>query len=81
MNTVLTKGFASKYLNCRPPHIQTRPPVIHLVAGISVDNGLEGYALSYKSINSSRFLRVLSEFDKNGNNYTLFGDNATWHTS
>ena len=34
-----------------------------------------------QNVNSKIFLSILDEFDENGKNYTLFGDNASWHTS
>ena len=54
---------------------------MHLIAGISELHGLEGIVLSDKSINSKTFLSILDKFDKHGRNYTLLGDNATWHKS
>ena len=80
-NTVLKKGFATKYLNCHPPYIINHPTVVNLIAGISVKNGLEGFILTRREVNSTEFLKILQQFDKNGSNYVLFGDNASYHRS
>ncbi len=58
-----------------------RPEVMHLVAGISEEWGLEGYILTPLNINSNIFLSILNVFDRNGKDYTVLGDNASWHKS
>ncbi len=52
-----------------------------MIAGISVENGVEGYLLTTENVNSTIFLSVLQVFDTNGTNYVMFGDNASWHVS
>ncbi len=55
--------------------------MINLVAGISTEWGLEGFILTPENINSEVFLSVLNVFDRNDKEYTLLGDNASWHKS
>ena len=55
--------------------------MIHLVVGVSVENGPEGDLLYETPLNSFKFIQILNEFDRNGSDYTLFGDTATCHKS
>ncbi len=52
-----------------------------MVAGISVECGLEGFLLFEHSVNSNRFLQVIDKFERSKGNYSLVGDNASWHKS
>ena len=46
VNTVIRKGFSAKSQNCYHPGIQKLPEYLHLVAGISYENGIEGFVIS-----------------------------------
>jgi hypothetical protein len=81
LNTTINKGFALIENNCHQPKITKVPTTIHLIAGIGLKYGLEGFILTTESINSQVFLSVLEEFDRNGTDYSLFGDNASIHIS
>jgi hypothetical protein len=74
-------GYSKKFNNCYHPRVIQRPDVIHLIAGISKEHGLEGFVLVKRSVNSESFLSILDKFDIYGTNYTLLGDNASWHLS
>jgi hypothetical protein len=56
VNTAFNKGFAQLNNSCYPPYIVQRPTVVNLIAGISFENGLEGYVLTNKEVNSTIFL-------------------------
>ena len=56
INTVQKKGYALKHNNCFHPETLIRPDVYHLIAGISVENGLEGYLLTRENVTSKIFL-------------------------
>lgn len=62
-NTVIKKGFAHKYQSCEPPFIIQKPQVVNLIVGISFENGLEGYLMTKKEVNSTIFLKILDIFD------------------
>ena len=51
------------------------------VAAISLEKGVEGLVTSKKPITSAIYCKIFDEISKNGENYILFGDNATWHVS
>lgn len=51
------------------------------IVGASAQVGIEGYKIYAGSVNSEKFLDAITDFDLNGTNYTLFGDNASWHIS
>jgi|LauGreDrversion4_2_1035121.scaffolds.fasta_scaffold154340_1 hypothetical protein len=74
-------GWSTLFNNCYHPRVKQRPDVVHLIAGISKEHGLEGFLIVKKSVNSERFLQILDQFDNYGTNYTLLGDNASWHLS
>jgi transposase len=52
-----------------------------MVAAVSQEFGLEGYLLFEQSVNSEKFILILAEIERNGPNYKLLGDNASWHRS
>jgi hypothetical protein len=52
---------------------------VQSVAGISAENCLGGFLIIEKSVKSVEFVQIMNEFNKNGREYTMFGDNATWH--
>lgn len=81
INTILNKGFAITGKYCYHPESKQRPEVINLIAGISFEFGMEGFILTKQNVNTTLFLQILNVFDRNGSEYVLFGDNASWHVS
>lgn len=75
------KAYSTKGQNCTLPPLKQTGPALHLVAGISNENGLEGYAIFEHSVNSDKFLLTVDKFFQHGEKFTLFGDNPSWHTS
>jgi hypothetical protein len=53
----------------------------HVVAAVSHEIGLEAYMIHKYSVDSSKFLRIIPSLKRNGTNFVLFGDNASWHKS
>ena len=80
-NTKLTHGFAQYRSNCIHPEEQRKLQVVHLIAAISFENGLEGYLMYEGSVNSFKFVQILKQLKQHGTDYTLLGDNASWHKS
>jgi hypothetical protein len=72
-------SFTSKKLSF--PKLNNISPTLHLVAGVSEENGLEGYAIFERSVDSNKFLLAIQTFLRHGDNLTLLGDNASWHRS
>lgn len=68
MNLRITK----KELNTKP---------IHLIAAVSLQNGLEAARLAMTPINSANFSEIFEDIVSEGAEAVLFGDNASWHRS
>jgi hypothetical protein len=79
--TIFNRSFSFTKKKLAFPKSNKRNPAICLIAGISEENGLEGYASHQRSVNSEQFIQAIQLFRLNGDNFTLLGDNASWHTS
>ena len=66
-NTVFKLGYVRKYCNSYHPVHKNCAKVVHLIAGISAENGLEGVLLFDKPTNSALFLQLLTQLNLYGN--------------
>lgn len=53
----------------------------NMVAAVSKEYGLEAAILYDEVIDSKRFVQIYEQIAKNGEDFILFGDNASWHYS
>lgn len=79
--TIDEKSYSKSKKNIRFPLVPKLTKTIHLAAGVSLENGLEGFELYEGSVNSERFLDSITNYTRNGRSLVLLGDNASWHTS
>jgi len=50
-----------------------------MVAGVSRENGLEGFVLYEGAVNTERFLDAVRDGFPQDRDFVLFADNASWH--
>lgn len=53
----------------------------NLVCAMSYQHGVEAVYITGSIINSDEFVKIITMCRTLGKDFTLFGDNATWHTS
>ena len=58
-NTKKIMGFAKVHNHCFDPHHKKLLPVVHMVAAVSSQSGLEGFRLYNGSVKSSNFIEIL----------------------
>lgn len=80
-NTIHKRSFCLSKQRLKFPRMTNISPALHLVAGVSCENGLEGFMIFERSIDSLKFITAIKQFSIQGNSFSLLGDNASWHTS
>jgi transposase len=73
--------WAAKHHNISFFNKDFEHPTIHLIIAISKENGIEGTLLYEKSPDSKDFCKIYEEIAKNGVDFEIFVDQASWHTS
>ena len=81
--TLCNRAYSAKkhYLQIEEKH--TSSPAVAVVAGVSVDGGLEGYYMHARSIDSDAFIKLLLTVLDNSKptDFILFLDNCRVHHS
>lgn len=80
-NTVLTKSWSSLKQSVFYPKTKRQGKCQILVLGVSAEHGVEGFTIYERSVKSNDFLNAILTYRTNGTRYTVFGDNARYHTS
>jgi hypothetical protein len=52
-----------------------------MVAAVSMEYGMEAAILYDEHIDSRRYIQIFEQIEKNGKDFVLLGDQASWHTS
>lgn len=51
------------------------------MTAISFQNGVEAILITPANIDTDEFVKIIPSIRQKGFNFTLFGDNASWHLS
>jgi hypothetical protein len=57
--TKLTRAFSNQRCNVTMPKMPPEEPAIHVVVGVSAENGFECAELYQKSVNSTKFIKAI----------------------
>ena len=79
--TVKIRSFSQLGAHCHHPLDKEKLKSVHLVAAVSEENGLESHKIFTSPINSKTFCSILPGVQYFGDNFVIFGDNSSWHTS
>jgi len=80
-SVVMPRAFSKTRRNIRVKRSLTEVATVYLLAGISLEFGVEGFRVYRKPVNGAMFGELLEDINKQGKSYVVFGDNASIHTS
>lgn len=80
-NTVNINAFCNKNAQVQLSSFGLDKPTVHAIAAISEENGIEALITDIEHTNTDLFLQIIDEIKVNGDHFTLFFDNVSYHVS
>ena len=80
-NTVADRAYSNPNISISIPNLERSTTPMTLLAAISYENGLEAAMVLHETMNSQVFCQIIPLLQTNGDDFCIFGDNASYHKS